>query len=449
MNDLFMTGFTGAGSKINSGRHEQNVLIRPKINPVLGTYAERLKSFRPNARLYLLNVILAGAAMGIFRLLFNFYVISLGYDEAFLGNLVATSSLTSLVVALPMGYLADRLGRKISLLLGGLGVAVAILAMVLWPSGTTFILMNVVIGMAQSLSAVTMGPFLMENSAEKERTYLFSFGAGLQMASVSVGSWLGGNLPSWMVGGGVVLPTDSHAYGLALMVVTAGNALSLLPLFLLRLPRLAKNERSSFAPIAYFSKHPFLLGKLILPILVTSIGAGLIMPFMNVFYRQVYSQSDETIGALFAWGSLAMGIGLMIAPPLADRIGKIQLVVITQAISIPFLALMGFSPWFALSAGAYYIRLALMNMSSPVYQTFVMEQVDPPSRAMVASLVSMSNSFGWAFSPTISGWIQVNYGFGPAFVATIVLYVASIYLYWAYFWKNKPAESKKPKLIDA
>jgi MFS family permease len=137
---------------------------------------------------------------------------------------------------------------------------------------------------------------------------------------------------------------------------------------------------------------------------------------------------------MFAWGSLAMGVGLLIAPPLADRFGKIQVVVVTQALSIPFLFLLGFSPWFGLSAAAYFFRLALMNMSSPVYQTFVMERVDNSARATVASLVSMSNNVGWAFSPQVSGWLQVSYGFQPAFGATIVLYAASIYLYWRYFW---------------
>jgi MFS family permease len=103
-----------------------------------------------------------------------------------------------------------------------------------------------------------------------------------------------------------------------------------------------------------------------------------------------------------------------------------------------FLILLGFSPVFWMSAAAYYIRLALMNMSGPVYQTFVMEHVEPSTRATVASLVSMANSFGWAFSPTISGWIQVRYGFGPAFLGTIVLYTISVWMYWAYFWGKKP-----------
>ena len=190
-----------------------------------------------------------------------------------------------------------------------------------------------------------------------------------------------------------------------------------------------------------------MLGKLILPMLVTSIGAGLLMPFMNVFFRVVYHQSDPVIGTIMAWGALAMGIGLMIAPPIADRMGKIQLVVVTQGLSIPFLALLGFAPWFWLSGMAYYVRIALMNMSTPVYQTFVMEKVEPDARATVASLVSMSNSFGWAFSPSISGWLQVKYGFGPVFVCVLVLYTLSVYLYWKFFWSVKTV--RVPETIPA
>ena len=134
---------------------------------------------------------------------------------------------------------------------------------------------------------------------------------------------------------------------------------------------------------------------------------------------------------------------MLIAPPLAERMGKIQLVVITQALSIPFLIILGFSPVFWMSALAYYVRLALMNMSSPVYQTFVMEHVEPSARATVASLVSMAWNFGWAFSPAVSGWLQVNYGFGPPFLGTIFLYTISIFMYWAFFWRG----TKNPQSI--
>jgi MFS family permease len=418
--------------------------IYTAVSAVLRDYAVRVRAFRPNARLYLLNVVISGAAIGVFRLLFNFYVLSLGYDEALLGRLVTLNNLTALVFALPSGYVADRMGRKITLIAAGALNGLSVLGMVLWPGGGVLYAANVFFGLGQSLAAVTMAPFLMENSGEHERTYLFSFSSGLQMASASAGNWIGGYLPTWIGNWQAVQPTDSLAYAGAMGVMALMWLTSLVPLALLRMPRLALSERSFFAPIDYARQHPATLGKLVLPMLITSIGAGLLMPFMNVFFRQVHHQPDPVIGALFAWGSLAMGLGLLIAPPLADRMGKIEVVVVTQALSVPFLVLLGFSPWFWLSAAAYYVRLALMNMSSPVYNTFVMEQVEPSARATVASLVSMSWSFGWVFSPMISGWLQVNYGFSPVFMGTITLYSVSIYLYWAFFLRRKAKTVPSP-----
>jgi MFS family permease len=410
----------------------------------LRTYVARVRAFRPNARLYLLNVIITGAAMGVFRLLFNFYVLSLGYDEALLGRLITTNNLTALLVALPVGYLADLLGRKRSLLISGAGVTLSIVGMVLFPSTPMFYAMNILSGIAQSLAAVTMAPFLMENSGDEERTYLFSFASGLQMGSAFLGSWIGGYLPTWVAVNRGVESTSSTAYAGALLAIALVGALGIIPLALMKPRHIRSEDKSVFAPLHYAREHPALLGKLVGPMMITSIGAGLIMPFMNVFFRQVHFQPDPVIGSLFAWGSLAMGIGLLLAPALADRYGKIQVVVVTQALSIPFLILLGFSPWFWMAALAYYARLALMNMSTPVYQTFVMEHVDPGARATVASLVSMAWSFGWAFSPTVSGWLQVNYGFGPAFMGTILLYTLSVFLYWKFFWNSNPEEKALP-----
>ena len=412
-----------------------------KTSNFLRGYIDRLQAFHPNARLYLLNAVITGASLGIFRLLFNFFILSKGYDSALLGTFITISSLTSLICALPMGYLADRLGRKFSLILGAMTVVGSVVVMALAPSIPVLIMMNITLGLGQSLSGVTMGPFLLENSTDKERVYLFSFSAGLQTGSAFVGNWIGGYLPTWMGSIFHASATSTLAYGSAIITISVVAALGAIPLFLLRKPKNGYTNRGNFTPLIFFKKNWGVVGKLILPMLVTSIGAGLIMPFMNVFFRTVHHQSDPVIGSMFAWGSLAMGIGLLIAPALADRFGKIQIVVITQALSVPFLFLLGFSPVFTLSALAYYVRLALMNMSSPVYQTFVMERVEEKGRAMIASLVSMASNFGWAFSPTISGWIQDNYGFKPAFAGTIILYIISIFLYWRYFWvkKNKPS----------
>jgi MFS family permease len=261
------------------------------------------------------------------------------------------------------------------------------------------------------------------------------------MTASFVGNSIGGNIPTWVAAQQKVAATSTTAYGGALLIVALTALIGLIPLFLMKMPPLRKTDQANFSPLKFAREQPALLGKLIVPMLVTSVGAGLMMPFMNIFFREVFHQPDPVIGNLLAWGSLAMGVGLVIAPPIADRTGKIKLVVLTQALSIPFLALLGFAPWFWLSTTAYYVRIALMNMSGPVYQTFVMENVQPGARATVASLVSMANNFGWALSPSISGWLQVKYGFHPVFAAVIILYSISTFLYWRYFWKPSPVES--------
>jgi MFS family permease len=267
------------------------------------------------------------------------------------------------------------------------------------------------------------------------------------MASQSVGNWLGGVMPGWVASARGFDPMSPQAYGGALLIIAGVEAVALIPLLLMRMPKLGKSQRSVFAPISYAQQHPRLLSKLIAPILITSIGAGLIMPFMNVFFRSVHGASDATIGSLFALGSLSMAVGFLVAPPLSDRYGKIEFVVATQALSIPFMLVLGFSPSSWVAATAYLVRLGLMNMSNPVYQTFVMERVDRQARATVASLTSMAWNFGWAFSPSVSAWMQVEHGFEMVFAVASVLYAVAILMYRRYFLVGRgggPAEESAP-----
>ena len=404
-------------------------------------YLNRIRLFQRNARFYLLTVVITGITIGVYRLLFNFYVLSLGHDEAILGNLITTSQFTALLLALPMGYLVDRFGRKKALITRSILLAVSVFGSAMFPSISVFYAMNIVFGVVMSLATVATAPFLMENSNEEERTYLFSFTSGLQMGSIFVGNWLGGYLPTWIGKTKMIAATSSGAYGGALVIVSGVALIGFIPLLFIRSKPGIMGNRKQFTPISFAKENPKLLSKILIPSLFISIGAGLFIPFMNVFYRVVHGQSDQVIGTLFAWGSLAMGIGLIIAPPIADRLGKIQLVVLTQGLAIPFMGILGFAPVFAASALAYFVRMALMNMSGPIYQTFIMEQVDENSRATAASMYSMVWSFGRAFSPSISGWLQVVYGFNPVFGGAMILYVIAVAMYWIFFLRPQREQS--------
>ncbi|HAF48178.1 MAG TPA: hypothetical protein DCL08_02925, partial [Anaerolineaceae bacterium] len=113
---------------------------------VVKTYIARVRAFSPNARKYLISIMIYGAGFGIHRILFNFFLRSLGYDETFMGLLSTVSSMSVLIAALPMGYLADILGRKLSLIISGLVIGASILLMVTAPSVPILIITNILMG---------------------------------------------------------------------------------------------------------------------------------------------------------------------------------------------------------------------------------------------------------------------------------------------------------------
>lgn len=408
------------------------------------TYREHIAAFTQNARLYLTGSIMLGIVMGIFQLLFNFYVLSLGYNQEVLGTLVSFRSATSLIAAIPAALLVNRIGKRNAFITGNLLIGVAIAIMLLFPGFALFRAMSALIGMAQTLSAIGMGPFLMENSSDYERTYLFSVASGINMTAMSIGEWVGGYLPALFGGLLSVASTATRAYSATLALICVGSALSVIPYFFISNKYVPSSGRSIFK-LDYFKHNPKGLSRLILPLLITSIGAGMIMPFMNVFFRTVHGQSDAAIGTVFAWGALAMGFGLLVAPALAERFGKIQVVVISQALSIPFLVLLGFTPFLIPAIAAFYVRATLMNMSGPVYSTYVMEKVPVESRAMVASLTSMSFNFGWALSPMLSGWLQIRSGFSGPFMITIATYTVAVLMYYLWHWRG----DRQSKVVSA
>jgi predicted MFS family arabinose efflux permease len=260
-----------------------------------------------------------------------------------------------------------------------------------------------------------------------------------------LGNVVGGFLPAFFAARLGVPETSSPAYAWSLGVISLLNLVALVPLA--RLPRTRRDQTDAEAdPLAPFKalwEYREVMTRLLLPGLVLSLGAGMLIPFLNIFFRYRYALSDEFIGSLFGFGSLGMGVAILVGPVLAERWGKARAVVITQGVSIPFLIALGFVPSLPLAIVAFLVRMALMNLSGPIYQTMVMEETDEASRAMAASLYSMIWSLGRTVSPVVSGPIQKAHGFDPVFVVTIVAYALSVYLVYRWFVRRPAAQAAR------
>ena len=404
-------------------------------------YLAKTALFTRNARLVLLFSAFTGLAFGVFRFLFNFYVLSLGpgYDEAFIGTLQTAASLAAIAMALPAAYLADRFSPKSVMVVTGLLSALSFLGMVLFPLRWTLILFRMTAGVSMSIRQVAIAPFLMANSSDDERQWVFSFNFGLATLADFMGSLLGGFLPTWFGAPFGASPTATLSYQLALGSMMLVTIFSISPLLFIR-GRGTPTMTTVALPWAQIRRYGRFLWVFLLPQLIVGLGAGLMQPFMNVYFRNVYERPDGAIAILFAVGALGMAVAQFVGAPLSDAIGKLQTVVATQLASVPFLTLLGvgawavvrrpdlLGPWFYIAGAAFVFRLGLMNLSNPVYQTFMLEHMPTDVQALTMSLSSIAFQFGWFVMPQVSGWLQVTFGklgFSVIFGMVALLYVTA------------------------
>lgn len=421
----------------------------------LHLYSNNVRHFTHNAWTILVYSLLAGTSSGVFSLLFNFYVLSFGdYDEWFVGELISISSTATVLAALLAVYVGMRFSQKSILIAAGAGNVVAFVGFILLPYRFWLMLFNFVLGLASSTFWMISAPFLMANTSQEERQYVFSFNFGLVAFSGFVGSLLGGWLPTKLGSLVGAPPTSTLAYQLTLGVTALISLLAVGPLVLIRSSASAPVHKGEMA-WAQFSQHRRLLLKLITPQLILGLGAALIVPFMNLYYRIVFEADDTTIGILFGVAAIMVSVVQFIVPPLTERLGKIYTMVLTQALSIPFLITLAlaawvgpsessnYTPWFAAAIVAYLFRAALMNLGAPVYQTFIMEQVPAEVQTLASSLYILSFQVGWVISPYLSGRFlasgitiaEGNSGanFVPVILSTTILYIAATAFIWIFF----------------
>jgi len=413
------------------------------------THLRTFRQFSRNARLLLIVSVIQGLVFSIYWLFFNLFILARGFEKDFLGFLAAIPSLVGLIFSFPAGAISDRIGRQRAMLWGTLFSALPVAGIILVTDKAWMTALYVVYGCAWTLTMVSHSPFLTENSTPEERTTLFSASFGLSTLVGFFGHLIGGLLPAFFAALLNVGPESVPAYQGTMWVVVGLTLATLIPLVLIR-----EGERSASISSASPAtgaptqvRLPFrLAAKLLLPDAIMSIGAALLIPYMNVFFKEKFPIPDSTLGAMFSVSSVLMGLATLASPVLAGRLGKIRAMVLTQLASIPFLLTIGFAPWFGVAVVAFWLRRALMNMGAPLYSAFAMEQVDERARARVSSLMGMGWNIGWGVGPYISGLMQVRVGFQPIFLITAGTYLVGSILPYLFFAKTDPMPRTKSAL---
>lgn len=408
----------------------------------LTDYGTHLALFSRNARLFLFGSFFMGLGFSVFQVLLNLYFKELGFRESTIGDILSVGALGSVLIAGPAAILLSRRDAKPFLVVTAVlaGLTYSLQATVVQKAG--LLAASLGTGMMVSVFRVAAAPFFMRNSTQKERTYLFSVNFGIGTLAGFVGSLLGGWLPA------VFSSFDSsiiHSHRWALVSGAGLTLLAAIPFALLRPQAPVSGQSGQKLAWHLLKKKGGLYFKLCFPFLILGLGAGLVIPFLNLYFKTRFQQSSGEIGTFFAILSFATLAGVLTGPVLTRKWGMVRTIVWTQFISIPFMLILAFTYFLPLAVVAFLFRGALMNLGQPIAVHFTMEQVAPEEHALANSLLMLAWAGAWVVSTNLGGKLIARYGFTPPLLVTVGLYIVSSVLYYLYFAHAE----KVPKAVEA
>jgi MFS family permease len=409
--------------------------LRARVAREVHEYFDQLGMFSRNARLFLWGSFLLSLAFSMFQLMRNLYLKEAGFGEVFIGETLSVFSLGSLLGSVPAAILLLRRRTKPALMLTTLGAGAGYFGIATLLSGWGILGASLAAGVMMSVYQVAAAPFLMSHSTVVERTHLFSANFAVRTAAGVIGSFGGGYLYHFVFD----ISRDAvWGYRTCLLVGVGVAILAIVPFAMIR-ERAPVPQPNPFAR-RYFSLRKGLYTKLVLPFFLLGLGAGLVIPFLNLYFRNRFNQDGDSIGVFFGIMQFCMTFGIMAGPPLARRWGLVRTIVYTELASVPFMIVLAYTGQLYLAVGAFLLRGMLMNMAQPLATNFTMEVVTPSEQPLVNSLTQMAWLGSWMISAALGGSLIERFGFAPPLLATVALYIASSGLYYLFFHSFERSE---------
>jgi len=388
----------------------------------------RTRSFLPpfvkfprNVYLLLLFTLGKGFQLSLSVLTLNYYVHSLGYRPDFIGIFSAMPALGSLVSAVPVGRLADRIGRKPVLLLTAVLTPLFLAACGLVTSAPALLICAFLQGVVSTAYWVTNLPLLAENTTEEQRVGVLALNSFLLLGIGALGSFLGGVIPEFVAGIGHVSAASTVPLRWGVIVAALFTFVFGLPLWLLQSPGRPGSrrpqpgcDRQTGASAPRWPVRLFF--QLLLPDLIFTVGEGAVVALMQIYFVLRFHLLPGSLGILFTIAGLASGFFALTAPLFVRRWSKLRLITLVQYLTAPVMLLIGLAPVLPLAIGGEYTRACMRTLIEPIYAAFALEQVADQQRATLAGLYSVTWSIGFSVGPAIGGWLQSTVSLSMSFI---------------------------------
>jgi MFS family permease len=360
-----------------------------------------INHLRKDAKLTILSDFIAWIAFGLYSIVFQFYLIHVGYDGTMLGMILMITNIATSVSMIPGGLIADNYGRKRTLIIGTL-LSIPPIIIILFSTYFPIVAFSsAILGLSSALSWSTFSALFADTLDKKEMDFGFSVNAFFQSFSFAIGSILSWTPRILNMKFNYAL-TDSYKIALGLIAILM--FLSIIPVLMVKAISRSKEKRRLNLKI----KSSRIALKYMIANAIVAFGAGMTIQMFGYYFYKKFGIKEDAYGTLSFIANIACSPTFLIAPKISKRIGTLMTIIYTQLASIPGLIFITFSPNFAIASIIFVYRQAMMNMANPLIGSLLMKFVKEEERATVNSLSNLSWSISNALGIPIGGYMIDN-----------------------------------------
>jgi len=368
---------------------------------------------------------LIGAA---FFLILNIYLAKQGFSDPEIANFISYRFLAVMLLAFPLGFYIKGKPLKPFFILGSLGVPTVAIALVLAIQHRLYYYLPVLFilwGVVFTLFQVSSLPYVMRNTSVANQSHAIS----LNYATHSFGTILSGIM---IFGFGQFMREMDE--GVILLFISALGFVGVYYLLKMKVDVVMPVKKG----LQWKSYDWGLLLKAIVPTIIIAIGAGLTIPFINLFFFHNFQIDSKGFAVIGGVASILVAFLALLVPNVKNKLGFKKGITYTQTTAV--LALIALatteffaSYWWALPVAVlcFWVRTPIMNMAAPMTSELTMNYVGKKNQEMLSAIMAAIWSGSWFFSSQIFRHLKAEgLPYAYIFYITAVLYGFGVFMYY-------------------
>ena len=368
-----------------------------------------------------------------FILVLNIFLRKQGFSDPEIASFNSLRFIGALIFAFPLGIYIRGKKLKPFFLLAAIIVPITSALIIESVHNETIPLIKLSFllwGVGMMLMRVCSLPFIIRNTTQDNSTEALSLSASTwSLATIFSGIIISGL--DWI---------NYYSFGSWIIYFNERNILWIITvlgisaiIFALRISEKAPdNIQKDSTVFSLYKQYDWkVIIKALSPLIMISIGAGLTIPFVNLFFNSVFHLSASEFSILGSITAFLVFTFSLLVPSIRKKYGYWFTIVIVQAISICCLIVMALMELYVnysfaliIALIAYIFRQPLMHMAHPASNELLMNYVGKRNQELISALSSSLWSASWFVSAKVFEWLRLlDFQYYQIFLITAGLYI--------------------------